>query len=126
MNGEEPVLQTRQARGDRAGENGVVMIKGEESGVAVAGKKGGETRAREWIAPGARDARDNRRAATRDPGADVSRLVKTENTHGQTVRRQAENECLDHALRAPRYEGRNEYLDARRLSRPCHRENRQR
>ena len=105
MNGEKPVLQPRPARGDRAGENGVVMVEGEQNGVAVAGEMRGKPRARERIVPEARDARDDRRAAARDPGTDVPRFVKTENAHGQAVRRQAENECLDHALRAPRYEG---------------------
>jgi hypothetical protein len=126
MNGEKAVLQTRQARGDRAGENGIVMIKGKENGVAISIEEGSETRARERIAAEARDARDDRRPAPRDRGADVPRLMKTENARGKAVRRQAERESLDHALRAPGHEGRREYLDARKLSRRCHRENRQR
>jgi len=126
MNGEKSVLHSRPTRGDRTGEYGIVMIKGEENGVALAGEKGSETHARKRIAAPARDARNDRRAAARDPGTDVPRFVKTENTRRQTVRRQAENECLNHALRAPRYEGRSEYLDARRLSHRRHRENRQR
>lgn len=126
MNGEKSVLHTRPARGDRAGENGIVMIKGKERGVAVAGEKRGETRAREGIATEARDPRDDRRAASCDSGADLPRLVETENPRGQTARRQGENERLDHALRSPGHECRCEYLDARKLSRRCHRENRQR
>jgi hypothetical protein len=102
------------------------MIEGEQNSAAVAGEKGGEARARERISAGSGDTRNDRRAAARDPGADLPRFVKTKNARRQTARRQAGYERLDNALRAPRHEGRSEYLDARRLSRRRHRENRQR
>ena len=100
MNGQEPMLQTRPAGGNRADKDRIVMIEAQENGAAVAGKERGETNAREWVAA-ARDARNDRQPAALEADADVSRFVQADNPNAHPPRRQGESERLDHAFRPP-------------------------